>query len=49
MSPMFCGCSSLIEINLSSFKTDKATYMKLMFAESSSFEKIDLFLLKLIM
>ena len=42
MSPMFFGCTSLNEINLSSFKTDNATNMYLMFAECSSLKEINL-------
>ena len=42
MSCMFCDCSSLQEINLSSFNTSNATNMELMFCKCSSLKKINL-------
>ena len=42
MNAMFCGCSSLIEINLSSFKTDNATEMCVLFYDCSSIKELDL-------
>ena len=42
MSAMFCGCSSLNEINLSSFKTDNAVEMCVLFSDCSSIKELDL-------
>ena len=42
MSRMFSCCSSLKEINLSSFNTNKVTNMSYMFENCSSLEKLDL-------
>jgi len=42
MSYIFRGCSSLKEINLSTFKTDKLVDMRGMFVLCSSLEEIDL-------
>ena len=39
---MFSGCSSLNEINLHNFKTNKVTYMDSMFYECSSLKDIDI-------
>ena len=39
MSEMFCGCSSLQSIDLSSFNTTNVKYMFSMFDECSSLKK----------
>ena len=42
MSYMFCNCSSLKEIDLSSFNTNQVTDMSSMFEGCSSLEKLNL-------
>ena len=42
MDNMFNKCSSLEEINLSNFNTDKVTKMSWMFNECSSLKKLDI-------
>ena len=39
---MFCGCSSLININLSNFKTNNVTFMQGMFHGCSSLKELNL-------
>ena len=40
MSHMFCGCSSLVSIDLSSFNTNKVTNMSNLFYGCSSLKKV---------
>ena len=42
MSYMFCGCSGLKELNLSTFKTDKVTNMSYMFSGCSRLKELNL-------
>ena len=39
---MFSDCTSLIELNLSNFNTDKATYMQTMFYNCKSLKKLSI-------
>ena len=39
---MFFGCSSLKELNLSNFNTNKVTDMRSMFSDCSSLEELDI-------
>ena len=38
---MFSGCTSLKELNLSSFNTNKVKYMTLMFCDCSSLKELN--------
>ena len=42
MSYMFCGCSSLKELNISNFNTNNVTDMGGMFSECSSLKELNL-------
>ena len=42
MSYMFCGCSSLKELNLSNFNTNNVNNMSGMFSGCSSLEELNL-------
>ena len=42
MCRMFYGCSSLIELNLSNFNTNKVTNMSYMFYRCSSLKELNL-------
>ena len=42
MNWMFCGCSSLKELNLSNFNTNNVNNMEYMFSECSSLNELNL-------
>ena len=45
MSGMFCRCSTLQNLDLSKFKTDKVTDMRSMFFCCSSLEELNIFII----